>query len=103
VLFGDGERGARRDPASGRLCVGPVGDAAEAIVHDAHDPDPSQAFALARLTDTAGLSLAPVGIFRSVEAPVFDDEARAQVRMPAASERLARLQERVTGADTWTV
>ena len=103
VLFADGVRGVRRDPASGRLCPAQLTDPSEAIVHDAHDPDPSQAFALARLTDTAGLSLAPVGIFRSVEAPVFDDEARAQMRMPTASERLARLQERVTGTDTWTV
>nr|NLI50557.1 2-oxoacid:ferredoxin oxidoreductase subunit beta [Propionibacterium sp.] len=103
ITFGDG-LGVVRDPGTGRLAVARVAEVGtdRVLVHDAHDPDPTTAFALARLTD-APLTRAPVGVFRAVTAPVFDDDARAQVRMPAASDRLAALQRLVTGPDTWTV
>ncbi len=104
ITFG-ADLGVVRDPATGKLSVTALADVdpGRVLVHDAHDPDPATAFALARLTDAATLALAPVGVFRAVSAPVFDDEARAQVRMPAASDRLAALQRLVTGADTWSV
>lgn len=104
VTFGDG-LGVVRDPGTGKLGVAHVADVGldRVLVHDAHEPDATTAFALARLTDAAALTLAPVGVFRAVSAPVFDDEARAQVRTPAASERLAALQRLVTGTDTWSV
>ena len=101
ALLPGGERGVVRDPASGRLSVGPADG--NLVVHDAHDPDPSQAFALARLGQVGDLGLGALGIFRDVDAPVFDDEARAQVSMPDTAERLARLQSKVAGPDTWTV
>ena len=44
-----------------------------------------------------------LGVFRSVDAPAFDDEARAQVRRPPRSERLGRLQAHLLGHDVWTV
>ncbi|MBK8460037.1 MAG: 2-oxoacid:ferredoxin oxidoreductase subunit beta [Micropruina sp.] len=73
------------------------------LVHDAHASDPSQAFAISRLTDSGVLRQAPIGIFRNVERPAFDDAMRAQVSMPAPEERLAALQALVSGQDTWTV
>jgi len=104
VTSADGSRVVVRDPATGRLAVRATGDEASGVplIHD-EAGDPAVAFALAQLTDTASLTTAPLGIFRRVDAPAFDDEARAQVRMPAASERLARLQDLVRGRDTWTV
>ena len=53
IRFGaDGERGVVRG-ADGRLRIADVADAGEdaLLVHDAHDPNPSHAFALAHLSE----------------------------------------------------
>ena len=68
--------------------------------------DPSTAFAISRLTDSGYLNQSPIGVFRQVERPTYDDQARAQVttaqeRNPEdATQRLAAL---IGGGDTWTV
>ena len=74
------------------------------VVHDAHRPDPGLAFELSRLTDIGVIRTAPIGIFRDVDRPTYDDLARAQVSMPAdPGDRLAALQRLVAGGETWTV
>lgn len=76
------------------------------LVHDAHNPDPSTAFAISRLTDSGYLNRSPIGIFRQVERPTYDDGARAQVAAAQASvtgtpdERLTAL---IGAGDTWQV
>ena len=75
------------------------------LVHDAENPDPSVAFALSRLTDAGVLHRAPIGIFRNVTRPTYDDQARAQIATAAEglgspTDALAGL---VGGGDTWTV
>ena len=89
--------------ADGRLAVKATSDVDPASigVHDAHAADATLAFELSQLTDTQNLSASPIGIFRNVSRPVFDDEARRQVSMPA--DREAALQRLVSGPDTWTV
>ena len=74
------------------------------LVHNAQDPDPSQAFAISRLTGN-GVPLTPVGVFRQVARPAYDDLARAQVDAAAAQvdDRMAALVALVAGRDTWTV
>ncbi len=75
------------------------------MVHDAHVQDPSFAFGLSRLTDAGVLHRAPIGIFRDVDAPAYDDLAREQVAL-AAGEREsddAALQAMIAGGDTWLV
>ena len=74
------------------------------VVHDAHTPDPSFAFGLSRLTDSGVLHRAPIGIFRDVEAPAYDDLAREQVKLATdkGSDDDA-LQAMIAGPDTWTV
>ena len=74
------------------------------VVHDAHLADPSFAFGLSRLTDAGILHRAPIGIFRDVEAPAYDDLARDQVALAASlgSDNDA-LQSVINGGDTWTV
>ena len=37
------------------------------------------AFAISRLTDSGYLNTSPIGIFRQVERPTYDDQAREQV------------------------
>ena len=87
----------------GRLAIRATSDVnpADIVVHDAHSKDATLAFELSQLTDTQNLSASPIGIFRDVARPVFDDEARRQVSMPA--DRDAALQRLVSGPDTWTV
>ena len=47
-------------------------DEARSSSHDAHAEDPSHAFALSRLADLS-LARTPIGVFRDVDRPVYDD------------------------------
>ena len=50
------------------------------------------------------LHRAPIGIFRDVEAPAYDDLARNQVALAASlGNDDDALQTMIDGADTWTV
>ena len=49
------------------------------VVHDAHADDPSYAFALSRLNTPGAVTRAPIGVFRQVERPAYDDLVRQQV------------------------
>lgn len=76
------------------------------LVHDAHSHDPSVQFALSRL-DAPSMEHVPIGVFRSVARPAYDDMVRHQVDTavekaggPATDDDLTRL---LAGADTWSV
>jgi 2-oxoglutarate/2-oxoacid ferredoxin oxidoreductase subunit beta len=105
---GLGHKGLIRDPATGGVTIAEVAEVgADAIlVHDAHNPDPSVAFAISRLTEMGYLNQTPIGIFRQVDRPTYDDQARAQITTAQGghdddpSDRLAAL---IGGGDTWTV
>ena len=78
--------------------------AAEIVVHDARADDPAYAFALSRLSDQ-NLEHTVTGVFRRVNRPVYDDEARGQIlaaRATAPHDRAA-LQALLRGRDTWIV
>jgi len=109
IRFGvDGAKGIIRDTATGGVKVALVADVGEdaLIVHDERNPDPTLAFAISRLTDSGYIHQSPIGIFRQVERPTYDDQARAQVATAretvtgTPTERLAAL---IGGGDTWTV
>ncbi len=105
---GLGVKGLIRDRATGGVKVALVVDVGpEAVlVHDAHNPDPTVAFAISRLTDSGYLNTSPIGIFRQVERPTYDDQAREQLVTAEAETgdtREERLVSLVNGADTWTV
>jgi 2-oxoglutarate ferredoxin oxidoreductase subunit beta len=107
IRFGGGEDGGEygvvRDQATGSLQVRKVTEVGEQalVVHDASLNDPSYAFALSRLTDST-LAHTVTGVFRSVDRPTYDDEARAQVQQ-AKQAKAADLQSLLNGKDTWTV
>lgn len=85
----------RADEAEGR----------EVVVHDMGADDPTQAFALSRLDDPSMVHV-PVGVFRSVERPTYDDLVRDQVstaRAEAGEPTDADLDALLAGGDTWTV
>jgi 2-oxoglutarate ferredoxin oxidoreductase subunit beta len=71
------------------------------LVHDAHHADPTTAFAISRLTGSGPLTRAPIGIFRQVERPTYDDLTRDQAGTPRTGG--ADLQRLLDGQDTWTV
>jgi 2-oxoglutarate/2-oxoacid ferredoxin oxidoreductase subunit beta len=109
IRFGvDDEKGIVRDTRTGGVKVALVADVGPdaLIVHDERNPDPSTAFAISRLTDAGYIHQSPIGIFRQVERPTYDDQARAQVTSArdavegSPTERLAAL---IGGGDTWTV
>ncbi|RCK69694.1 2-oxoacid:ferredoxin oxidoreductase subunit beta [Desertihabitans brevis] len=107
IRFGAGGRlGVVRDAATGELAVREVAEVGEdaLVVHDAHRTDPTYAFGLSRLTDAGVLQRSPIGIFRDVERPAYDDLAREQVRL--AQEGGVgddALQDLIAGSDTWQV
>ena len=94
--------------ADGGIDVVPTGsvEAGQVLRHDAHNDDPSQQFALSRLDDPT-LARVPVGVFREVSRPTYDDLVRSQIA--EAQERAggpatdADLGELLAGHDTWTV
>jgi 2-oxoglutarate ferredoxin oxidoreductase subunit beta len=104
---GLGAKGVARG-ADGQLEVVDVTQAGtdRLLVHDAHAADPSVQFALSRL-DGPTMTHVPVGVFRSVSRPSYDDMVRAQVDSailgaggPPSDDDLARL---LAGSDTWSV
>jgi 2-oxoglutarate ferredoxin oxidoreductase subunit beta len=108
IRFGsESQYGVVRDRETGQVFAVEVADVDEAdlLVHDAHAEDPTTAFALSRLTDAGILTRAPIGIFRQVQHPTYDDLAREQVATARAGttsnqEALAGL---LSSGDTWTV
>jgi 2-oxoglutarate/2-oxoacid ferredoxin oxidoreductase subunit beta len=104
---GQGTKGVVRDPETGgvRIVQVTAENEGDLIVHDAHADDPTTAFAISRLTDAGYLHKAPVGIFRQVQRPTYDDLAREQVATASqgTDDRTAALAELLGGGDTWTV
>jgi 2-oxoglutarate ferredoxin oxidoreductase subunit beta len=73
----------------------------ELIVHDAARTDPSYAFALSRL-DSFDFAHTPIGVFRAVERPSYDDLMAAQLDQ-ARSAGEGSLAKLLAGNDTWEV
>jgi len=71
-------------------------------VHDAHADDPTQAFEMSRLDDGTMTSV-PIGIFRQVERPTYDDEVRSQIAAAKSELGDGDLAALLAGSDTWTV
>jgi 2-oxoglutarate ferredoxin oxidoreductase subunit beta len=74
------------------------------VVHDAHREDPSYAFALSRLSSGPD-AYAPMGVFRDVQRPVYDQMMAAQLDKAAAAAPGdgPALQKLLLGSDTWSV
>jgi 2-oxoglutarate ferredoxin oxidoreductase subunit beta len=103
---GLGSRGLIRNP-DGTLGVAEVAlvGAEAVLVHDALNPDPSVQFALSRL-DGPGMAHVPIGIFRTVDRPTYDDQVRAQLDAATATAGPPSDNDIFTliaGNDPWTV
>ncbi|MYX37724.1 MULTISPECIES: 2-oxoacid:ferredoxin oxidoreductase subunit beta [unclassified Streptomyces] len=106
IRFGaDNAKGVVRDRATGDLRVVDV-DASnedEVLVHDAHAATPTTAFALSRLADPDTLHHTPIGVFRSVERPVYDALMSEQLEQAVEQQGKGDLATMLAGNDTWTV
>ncbi|WP_440553749.1 2-oxoacid:ferredoxin oxidoreductase subunit beta [Streptomyces sp. SCPE 10] len=106
IRFGpDGTRGVVRDPRTGDLEVVTVTPENEAdlVVHDAHAASPTTAFALSRLADPDTLHHTPIGVFRSIERPVYDVQMSDQLDAAIEQKGKGDLAALLAGGDTWTV
>ncbi len=72
-------------------------------VHDAHADNPSQAFEISRLDDDGTMDHVPIGIFRQVDRPTYDDLVRTQVDAAKDDQGDGDLAALLAGTDTWTV
>ncbi|HSN43327.1 MAG TPA: 2-oxoacid:ferredoxin oxidoreductase subunit beta [Propionibacteriaceae bacterium] len=106
IRFGTrGHLGVIQHPVDGVKVV-EVADVGEEalLVHDTHRPDPSVAFALSRLTDSGALHRSPIGVFRDVPRPSYDDLMREQVNMARGeTDSDPSLVDLISGKDTWIV
>jgi len=95
LLFGDGSA-VRRAPTGGvEVCAA---DDPAVLVHDPSVEDPSTAFAISRLTQPT-----PMGIFRSVTRPTYDDLMQDQLDLAAATQGAADLTDLLHAGDTWQI
>ena len=104
IRFGaDGEKGVRLLP-DGSAEVVPVADVGEdaLMVHDAHHKQPSQAFALSRLTN-ASAGAVPVGVFRDVQRPVYDELMGEQLDHAVEQKGEGDLEALLHAGDTWVI
>jgi 2-oxoglutarate ferredoxin oxidoreductase subunit beta len=99
IRFGEnGDKGVRQlRNGSVEIFEGP----GEPLVHDAHLGQPSLAFALSRLTQDVGAT--PIGIFRDVEAPVYDDLMADQLEASVSQRGEGDLEALLRSGETWVV
>jgi len=71
------------------------------LVHDAHDPEPSIAYMLARM-DYPDFPV-PIGVFRSVAKPTYDELLEAQVNDAVSRMGPGDLEKLLNSGDTWTI
>jgi 2-oxoglutarate ferredoxin oxidoreductase subunit beta len=103
IRFGaEGEHGVVLERGSARIVdVAEVGEDA-LLVHDAHDPDPSVAFALSRLA-AGPTTPTPIGVFRSVERPDYGSLVNQQIVAAAEAKGPGDLASLLKSGSTWTV
>ncbi|WP_405715733.1 MULTISPECIES: 2-oxoacid:ferredoxin oxidoreductase subunit beta [unclassified Streptomyces] len=106
ILFGtDNSKGVVRDPATGDLQVVAVTEEnrSRILVHDAHNPSPTTAFALSRLADPDTLHQTPIGVLRDIDRPVYDTLMAEQLDTAVEQNGKGDLAALLAGNDTWTV
>jgi 2-oxoglutarate ferredoxin oxidoreductase subunit beta len=103
LRFGvDGAKGVRLAPGGLEIVDVNADTEGSLLVHDAGRSDPALAFMLSRLAESEA-AVTPIGVFRSVERPAYDDQVRAQVDDAVAKAGPGDLSTLLTSADTWTV
>lgn len=71
------------------------------LVHDVYQKDPSVAFMLARMEQPDFPQ--PVGIFRAIERPTYEDMMEDQIGAAIAKSGPGSLEKLINSGDTWIV
>ena len=71
------------------------------LFHNEKEPNPAVAFMLSRLQHPEFPE--PIGVFRAVERPTYDDAINGQVSAAREQKGEGNLQDLFNGGDTWTV
>ena len=102
-IYNDGAFDFAREDQEGRLYLEqgePVGDTG--LVHDEHAEDSAAAFALSRIThETHGKT--PLGVFRDVERPVYDELMAEQLKAAVEKRGAGDLGALLNAGDTWEI
>ena len=103
VLGEDGERGVAQGP-DGRLSIVETATTGleGLLVHDAQDPDPSRAFALAHIANQP-TGPTPIGVFRDVERPAYAEDLAEELEAAREDFGTDELDQLLRSGDTWTV
>ncbi|MFP4148619.1 MAG: 2-oxoacid:ferredoxin oxidoreductase subunit beta [Nitriliruptoraceae bacterium] len=103
ITFGpEGERAVVADP-DGTMRIVPTAEAGDrVVVHDPARERTTTAFALSRLSiNPTGPT--PIGVFRAVEQPVYDDELRTQIATATEMRGEGDLEALLAGGNVWDV
>ena len=71
------------------------------LFHDEHMEDPSLAFLLSRMTHPECPE--PIGVFREVEKPVYEEAVDAQLALSVEDKGVGDLDSLLNAGDTWVV
>lgn len=102
VVFDEGRQAVVHDPeAVLRIADVDSVDPASILVHDPQRESPMVAFALAQLAELSTNANTPIGVFRSVRRPTYNEQFSEQ--MAQAADPQFDLGALLAGRDTWTV
>ena len=72
------------------------------LVHDEQAAEPSLAYLLSRLRHEDGFP-EPIGVFRAVDAPRYDEELNRQIVAARTQRGTGDLTQLFNSGETWTV
>ena len=103
IVFGpDGEQAVVPTATGGVEIVSTAEAGDRVVIHDPAADDPSAAFALSRLSQNP-TGPTPIGIFRSVQRPVYETMLHDQIETAVANKGPGDLDALLAGTNTWTV
>jgi 2-oxoglutarate/2-oxoacid ferredoxin oxidoreductase subunit beta len=103
ITFGPNGEHAVVARGDGSMKIVPTAEAGDRVViHDPGKQEPTTAFALSRLAHNP-TGPTPIGVFRDVERPVYDDLLREQVEAATERQGPGDLQQLLEGGNVWDV
>jgi 2-oxoglutarate ferredoxin oxidoreductase subunit beta len=103
IVFGKDDEHAVVARPDGSMKIVPTTEAGDRVViHDAHKDEPTTAFALARLAHNP-TGPTPLGVFRDVKRPVYDDMLNDQIAQAKAKRGDGDLQALLESGNVWDV
>jgi 2-oxoglutarate/2-oxoacid ferredoxin oxidoreductase subunit beta len=103
ITFGPaGERAVIAEPDGSMRIVSTEEAGDRVVIHDPARPEPTTAFALSRLAPSP-TGPTPIGVFRAVDRPVYDDELRRQIAVARERHGEGDLVDLLEGGNVWDV